>query len=90
MTILNGKKKKNIVFTNGYCSGGHGLSIGSVGGRDDNTVDGVSFTVSTVTDSVNGIRIKATEGDTGTITDIEYDDITLSSISGYVSSFPLW
>lgn len=28
----------NIEFTGGTCSGGHGLSIGSVGGRDDNTV----------------------------------------------------
>lgn len=44
----------NIIFRNGYCSGGHGLSIGSVGGRDDNTVDTVSFTTSTVIDSVNG------------------------------------
>lgn len=44
----------NIIFRNGYCSGGHGLSIGSVGGRDDNTVDTVSFTTSTVVDSVNG------------------------------------
>ncbi|TVY91195.1 Endopolygalacturonase [Lachnellula willkommii] len=73
----------NIIFKNGYCSGGHGLSIGSVGGRTDNTVDGVSFLTSTVTKSVNGIRIKAIEGDTGTITDVEYDDITLSSISKY-------
>lgn len=30
-----------------------------------------------------GIRIKATEGDTGTITNVEYDDITLESISKY-------
>ncbi|TVY68693.1 putative endopolygalacturonase [Lachnellula suecica] len=73
----------NIVFKNGYCSGGHGLSIGSVGGRDNNVVNGVSFTTSTVTKSVNGIRIKAIEGDTGTITDVTYDDITLSSISKY-------
>jgi polygalacturonase len=49
----------DIIFRNGYCSGGHGLSIGSVGGRSDNTVNGVSFTTSTVTKSVNGIRIKA-------------------------------
>ncbi|RDW59126.1 putative endopolygalacturonase [Coleophoma crateriformis] len=73
----------NIIFRNGYCSGGHGLSIGSVGGRSDNTVDGVSFLTSTVTDSVNGIRIKAIEGDTGTIKSVEYDAITLSSISKY-------
>jgi polygalacturonase len=51
--MLN-KILQNIVFKGGYCSGGHGLSIGSVGGRSDNTVSGVSFTTSTVTKSVNG------------------------------------
>lgn len=30
-----------------------------------------------------GIRIKAIEGDTGTISGVLYDDITLSSISKY-------
>ncbi|PVH68588.1 glycoside hydrolase family 28 protein [Cadophora sp. DSE1049] len=73
----------NIIFKNGYCSGGHGLSIGSVGGRSDNTVDGVQFLSSTVTKSVNGLRVKAIEGDTGTINNVEYDSITLSSISKY-------
>ncbi|KAI1746971.1 endopolygalacturonase 4 [Xylaria castorea] len=72
-----------ITFRNGYCSGGHGLSIGSVGGRDDNTVSDVSFTTSTVTKSVNGIRIKTIEGDNGKVSGILYDDITLSSISKY-------
>ncbi|KAL5318423.1 hypothetical protein ACEPPN_013483 [Leptodophora sp. 'Broadleaf-Isolate-01'] len=73
----------NIIFKNGYCSGGHGLSIGSVGGRSDNTVDGVQFLSSTVTKSVNGIRVKAIENDTGKINNVEYDSITLSSISKY-------
>ncbi|KAJ4420311.1 hypothetical protein N0V82_004410 [Gnomoniopsis sp. IMI 355080] len=73
----------NIIFKNGYCSGGHGLSIGSVGGRDDNTVDGVQFLTSTVINSVNGIRIKTIEDDTGTVNNVEYDDITLESISKY-------
>ncbi|KAK6592169.1 endopolygalacturonase [Botrytis cinerea] len=73
----------NIIFKNGYCSGGHGLSIGSVGGRSNNTVDTVSFLSSTVTKSVQGIRIKTIAGDTGTVNNVEYDDITLSSISKY-------
>ncbi|KAK6079459.1 Polygalacturonase 2 [Seiridium cupressi] len=73
----------DITFKNGYCSGGHGLSIGSVGGRSDNSVSGVTFETSTVTKSVNGIRIKTISGDTGTVTDVTYDDITLSSISKY-------
>lgn len=45
---------QNIVFKNGYCSGGHGLSIGSVGGRSDNTVSDVTFETSTVINSDNG------------------------------------
>ncbi|CAL5868938.1 uncharacterized protein PFLUO_LOCUS3166 [Penicillium psychrofluorescens] len=72
-----------ITFENGVCSGGHGLSIGSVGGRSDNTVSTVTFKNSEVKSSVNGIRIKATEGDTGEITGVTYTEITLSSISGY-------
>ncbi|KAK7728747.1 hypothetical protein SLS53_009375 [Cytospora paraplurivora] len=73
----------SIIFQNGYCSGGHGLSIGSVGGRSNNTVEGVTFETSTVINSDNGLRIKATEGDTGTIKSITYDDITLSGINKY-------
>lgn len=46
---------KGIVFTGGICSGGHGLSIGSVGGRDDNTVSNVVISNSTITNSDNGL-----------------------------------
>ncbi|GLI73342.1 hypothetical protein PoHVEF18_001559 [Penicillium ochrochloron] len=73
----------DITFSGGYCSGGHGLSIGSVGGRSDNTVDTVTFKDSTVTKSDNGIRVKATEGTTGTIKGVTYSGITLSSIAKY-------
>ncbi|KAK9772170.1 putative Endopolygalacturonase [Seiridium cardinale] len=73
----------DITFSGGVCSGGHGLSIGSVGGRTDNTVDTVTFSNSEVKNSVNGIRIKATSGDTGTITGVTYSGITLQTISKY-------
>ncbi|KAJ5087988.1 polygalacturonase [Penicillium angulare] len=73
----------DITFENGVCSGGHGLSIGSVGGRSDNTVDTVTFKNNEVKSSTNGIRIKATEGDTGTIKGVTYTEITLSDISDY-------
>lgn len=63
-------------FSGGTCSGGHGLSIGSVGGRDDNTVSGVVFKSSTVSNSQQGVRIKTKSGDTGTVSDITYEDIT--------------
>lgn len=45
---------QDITFENGVCSGGHGLSIGSVGGRSDNTVDTVTFYNNEVKSSVNG------------------------------------
>lgn len=46
----------DITFSGGVCSGGHGLSIGSVGGRSDNTVDTVKFENCEVKSSVNGKR----------------------------------
>lgn len=76
----------NIEFTGGLCSGGHGLSIGSVGGRDDNTVESVTFSSSTVENSMNGVRVKARSGDTGTIKSVTYKDITLKDITECVSS----
>ncbi|KAF7906542.1 hypothetical protein EAF00_000821 [Botryotinia globosa] len=57
-----------ITFSGGVCSGGHGLSVGSVGGRDDN---------------MDCIRIKTISGDTGTVSDITYSGITLSGITDY-------
>ncbi|KAI0153071.1 polygalacturonase [Xylariaceae sp. FL1272] len=73
----------DITFENSVCSGGHGLSIGSVGGRDDNTVSNVNFINNEVKSSVNGVRIKAIEGETGTITGVTYQQIQLVDISKY-------
>lgn len=73
----------DITFTGGICSGGHGLSIGSVGGRSDNTVANVLIESSTVTNSQNGVRIKTVDGATGSVTNVTYNDITLSNISEY-------
>ncbi|KAF2774204.1 putative extracellular polygalacturonase [Teratosphaeria nubilosa] len=73
----------NIVFTGGTCSGGHGLSIGSVGGRDDNTVETVTIESSTITDSQNGVRIKTVYDATGSVSGVTYKDITLSGITKY-------
>ncbi|KAJ5215844.1 uncharacterized protein N7498_002251 [Penicillium cinerascens] len=73
----------NIIFTGGTCSGGHGLSIGSVGNRDDNTVKNVTISDSTVTNSANGIRIKTIAGATGSVSGVTFSDITLSGITDY-------
>ncbi|OKL59890.1 Polygalacturonase 2 [Talaromyces atroroseus] len=73
----------NITFTGGYCYGGHGLSIGSVGGRDDNTVADVKIESSKIVNSQNGVRIKTVYGATGSVSGITYKDITLSGITDY-------
>ncbi|KAK3067244.1 Polygalacturonase 1 [Teratosphaeriaceae sp. CCFEE 6253] len=73
----------DISFTGGTCSGGHGLSIGSVGGRDDNDVANVYFGDSTVSDSANGVRIKTVSGATGSVKNITYSGITLTGITDY-------
>ncbi|KAL2841425.1 putative endopolygalacturonase D [Aspergillus pseudoustus] len=73
----------SITVSNMYCSGGHGLSIGSIGGKSDNDVDGVTFSDSTVVNSENGCRIKTNEGETGSVANIVYENITLENISDY-------
>jgi polygalacturonase len=73
----------SITFTGGTCSGGHGLSIGSVGGRDDNTVKTILIESSTVKASQNGVRIKTVYDATGTVSGVTYKDITLSGITKY-------
>jgi len=72
-----------ITFKNSVCSGGHGISIGSVGDRDVNVVDTVTFSNVVVKNSVNGIRVKAKAGFTGSINKVTYSHITLQSISKY-------
>ncbi|CAI6334127.1 unnamed protein product [Periconia digitata] len=74
---------KDIHFIGGTCSGGHGLSIGSVGGRSDNTVDGVVIENSSISNSDNGVRIKTVSGATGAVNNVTYKDITLSNIAKY-------
>lgn len=73
----------SITFTGGTCSGGHGLSIGSVGGRTDNIVSDILIESSTVKDSANGVRIKTVSGATGSVSGVTYKDITLSGITSY-------
>ena len=73
----------NIHFTGGTCSGGHGLSIGSVGGRSDNAVKGVVIENSKISNSDNGVRIKTVSGATGSVSNVTYKDITLSNIAKY-------
>ncbi|KAH7141076.1 glycoside hydrolase [Dactylonectria macrodidyma] len=73
----------DITFSGGLCSGGHGLSIGSVGNRANNVVDTVKFLNSQVTKSTQAIRVKTFKGTTGQVRRVTYSDITMSKISKY-------
>ncbi|KAF1360794.1 putative extracellular polygalacturonase [Lizonia empirigonia] len=73
----------NIHFVGGTCSGGHGLSIGSVGGRSNNAVKDVVIENSSISNSVNGVRIKTVSDATGSVSNVTYKDITLSNITQY-------
>jgi polygalacturonase len=73
----------NITVSRLFCSGGHGLSIGSIGGKSNNTVDGVLFEDSELTNSENGVRIKSNSGTTGSVANVTYRNISMSGISRY-------
>jgi len=66
-----------------FCSGGHGLSIGSVGGKSDNNVTNILFSNSTIRNSQNGARIKTNYNTTGFISNITYSNIAVTNISIY-------
>jgi polygalacturonase len=72
-----------ITVSGMYCYGGHGLSIGSIGGKSNNTVDGVIFQNSQIINSENGCRIKTNSGTNGTVNAITYKNITVSGIGTY-------
>ncbi|KAJ7927320.1 glycoside hydrolase [Mycena leptocephala] len=72
----------NIVFTGNTCSGGHGISVGSI--NSNTTVSGVQITGNTVTASVNGLRIKTDATATAsTVSNIMYADNKLSGITSF-------
>ncbi|KAF8918117.1 endopolygalacturonase 1 precursor [Mucidula mucida] len=63
----------NIVFSDNFCSGGHGISIGSI--ASGKTVSGVTISGNTVVESTNGLRIKTVyEATDGSVSNITYAD----------------
>nr|AMD09887.1 endopolygalacturonase [Mesosa myops] len=77
------KSGTNVIVTDSYCSGGHGLSIGSVGGRDYNIVENVLVSNTDIVESGNGIRIKTVYGATGSVTNVTYENISLKDITNF-------
>ncbi|XP_018324496.1 polygalacturonase-like [Agrilus planipennis] len=73
----------NTVFKHNYCSGGHGISIGSIGNHRVNEVDNFYVKNCTVVNSANGIRIKTNFNTTGVIKNVTYEDVTVGNITNY-------
>ncbi|CAI4039587.1 hypothetical protein SMKI_08G2560 [Saccharomyces mikatae IFO 1815] len=72
-----------IKFLNNYCYNGHGISVGSVGGRSDNTVNGFWAENNHVLNSANGLRIKTVKGATGSVSNVNFISNKISGIKSY-------
>jgi polygalacturonase len=72
----------DIHFSNNYCWGGHGVSIGSV--KTGDVVDGIYVSSTQIVESDNGVRIKVyNDANNAHVNNIHYSDITLSGIRKY-------
>ncbi|KAF2425784.1 glycoside hydrolase [Tothia fuscella] len=70
----------DIHFMNNHCSGGHGISIGSI--KTGAKVSGVHVSNCTITKSENGVRIKTYDDATdASVTNVTYKDIKLEGIT---------
>lgn len=70
------------MFKNNVCSGGHGISIGSI--SSGKTVSGVTISGNTVTNSMYGLRIKVkSDATSGGVSDVTYSGNTVSGIAKY-------
>ncbi|KAJ7902522.1 polygalacturonase [Mycena olivaceomarginata] len=71
-----------IVIEDSTCSGGHGISIGSI--ATSKTVSGVTIARNTITTGLYGLRIKVDADATGaSVSNVVYEANTISGISEY-------
>nr|AAF68401.1 endopolygalacturonase [Chondrostereum purpureum] len=72
----------NIVFQNNQCSGGHGISVGSI--ASGKHVSGVAIKGNTVTNSMYGMRVKVKAAATSaSVSAVTYSGNTISAIAKY-------
>ncbi|KAH7910086.1 glycoside hydrolase family 28 protein [Hygrophoropsis aurantiaca] len=75
-------KGTNIVFSDNYCSGGHGISIGSI--TSNVVVSGITISGNTVINSQQGFRIKTdADATNSTVTDVTYSGNTATNCTEY-------
>ncbi|KAF7314144.1 Glycoside hydrolase family 31 protein [Mycena chlorophos] len=72
----------SITFSGNTCSGGHGISIGSI--NSDTTVEDVVISGNKITNSANGLRIKTDATATGSlVSGVTYTNNVGSGITNY-------
>ncbi|KAF4027548.1 Glycosyl hydrolases family 28 [Phytophthora infestans] len=77
----------STVFSNNLCCGGHGVSIGSLGGNavdQSSTVQGLTVQGNTIQNSDNGIRIKTIVGLKGLVSNVKYVDNKLQNVKNAI------
>ncbi|KAJ6617431.1 polygalacturonase [Mycena sp. CBHHK59/15] len=71
-----------IVIEDLTCSGGHGISIGSI--ASDKTVSGVTIARNTITNGLYGLRIKVdADATAASVSNVKYEANTISGITEY-------
>ncbi|KAF7368816.1 Glycoside hydrolase family 28 protein [Mycena venus] len=72
----------NVVFTSNHCSGGHGISIGSIDTGD--VVSNITISNNVITSGANGLRIKTIATATSaTVSGVTYSGNTVSGVSQF-------
>ncbi|KAI0030874.1 endo-polygalacturonase PG1 [Vararia minispora EC-137] len=75
-------KGSNLLFTGNTCSGGHGISVGSI--SSSVTVSNVTITNNKVTNSMQALRIKTkASASSSTVSGITYSGNTASGITDF-------
>ncbi|GAB9477809.1 Polygalacturonase, partial [Globisporangium polare] len=77
----------NTVFSGNSCTGGHGISIGSLGGDavdDSDTVSGLVVKNNKIINSDNGLRIKTIVALKGLVTGVTYTDNVLTNVKNAI------
>ncbi|KAH7491115.1 putative endopolygalacturonase A [Phytophthora ramorum] len=73
----------NTIFSNNYCHGSHGISVGSLGGNmvdRTTTVQGLTVQGNHIENSDNGLRIKTIIGLKGLVSNVKFIDNKLSNV----------
>ncbi|KEP44935.1 endo-polygalacturonase [Rhizoctonia solani 123E] len=75
-------KGSNINFLNNHCTGGHGISVGSI--ASGSTVSTVRITGNTITNNVQALRIKTDANATsGSVSGVTYNGNTATGCTSY-------